>query len=66
MNTTVPIERITTMIYLIRVQKVMLGRYLAELYDVQTKVLKQAVCRNIMLEKASYGRESKGRGGVRT
>jgi len=47
MTTTVPIERITSKIYLIRDQKVMLDRSLAELYGVKTKVLKQAVKRNI-------------------
>ena len=47
MTTTVPIERITSKIYLIRGQKVMLDRSLAELYGVKTKVLKQAVKRNI-------------------
>ncbi|MGK9118033.1 ORF6N domain-containing protein [Olivibacter jilunii] len=34
-------------IYYIRDQKLMLGRDLAELYGVETKVLKQAVKRNI-------------------
>ena len=34
-------------IYVIRNQKVMLDRDLAELYGVETKVLKQAVKRNI-------------------
>ena len=43
----VPIEKISGKIYLIRGQKVMLDRDLAELYGVQTKVLKQAVRRNI-------------------
>ena len=47
MTTTVPIERITSKIYLIRGQKVMLDRGLAELYGVETKALKQAVKRNI-------------------
>lgn len=40
-------ETIASKIYLIRGQKVMLDRDLAELYGVQTKVLKQAVRRNI-------------------
>ncbi|MDX9788433.1 MAG: ORF6N domain-containing protein [Desulfobacterales bacterium] len=35
------------MIYLIRGQKVMLGRDLSALYGVETRVLKQAVRRNI-------------------
>ena len=42
-----PTETIASKIYLIRGQKVMLDRDLAELYGVQTKVLKQAVRRNI-------------------
>jgi hypothetical protein len=47
MEDLVPIERIENKIYLIRGQKVMLDRDLAELYGVQTKILKQAVKRNI-------------------
>ena len=43
----VPAERIEAAILLIRGQKVMLDRDLAELYGVETKVLKQAVKRNI-------------------
>lgn len=43
----VPIERIEKAILLIRGQKVMLDRDLAELYGVETRVLKQAVRRNI-------------------
>ena len=42
----VPVERIERSIYLIRGQKVMLDRDLAELYGVETKALKQAVRRN--------------------
>jgi hypothetical protein len=42
-----PTEVIASKIYLIRGQKIMLDRDLAELYGVQTKVLKQAVRRNI-------------------
>jgi hypothetical protein len=41
-----PVERILRRIYLIRGQKVMLDADLAELYDVSTKVLNQAVKRN--------------------
>jgi hypothetical protein len=44
---SVPIEKITGKIYLIRGQKVMLDRDLAELYEVETKQLKRAVRRNI-------------------
>ena len=40
-------EALLTKIYMIRDQKVMLDHYLAELYGVETKVLKQAVKRNI-------------------
>jgi len=44
---TIPDDIITHKIYLIRKQKVMLDRDLAKLYFVETKVLKQAVRRNI-------------------
>ena len=47
MGEVVPVERITTKIYLIRNIKVMLDRDLAELYQVETRTLKQAVRRNI-------------------
>jgi len=47
MDTVIPIERITSKIYLIRGIKVMMDTDLAELYRVETKVLKQAVRRNI-------------------
>jgi hypothetical protein len=43
----VPIERIESGIILIRGQRVMLDRYLASLYGVETRVLNQAVRRNI-------------------
>ena len=43
----VPVEAITHKIYLTRGMKVMLDRDLAELYGVETRVLKQAVRRNI-------------------
>ena len=48
-NTTIlfPDERIMDKIYLIRDQKVMLDRDLAELYGVETKRLKEAVKRNL-------------------
>ena len=42
----VPMERVEQSIYLIRGQKVMLDRDLATLYDVETRVLNQAVKRN--------------------
>ena len=38
---TVPVERIEKCIYLIRGEKVMLDRDLAELYEIPTKALKQ-------------------------
>jgi len=47
MAEVMPVERITTKIHLIRNIKVMLDRDLAELYEVETRTLKQAVRRNI-------------------
>ena len=44
---TLPDERIIEQIYYIRGQKVMVDRDLAALYGVETRVLKQAVKRNI-------------------
>ena len=46
-NTLIPQERIERAILLIRGQKVMLDRDLAALYGVQTRVLNQAVRRNL-------------------
>ncbi len=43
----IPIERIERSILMIRGQKVMLDRDLAELYGVETRALNQAVRRNI-------------------
>lgn len=43
----IPVERIEEAIYIIRGEKVMLDRDLAELYGVETRVLKQAVRRNL-------------------
>ena len=43
----IPIERIERSILLIRGQKVMLDRDLAQLYGVETRALNQAVRRNI-------------------
>lgn len=43
----VPDELVMNQIYHIRGQKVMLDRDLAELYGIETKVLKQSVRRNI-------------------
>lgn len=42
----IPDEIITSKIYLIRDKKVMLDKDIAELYDVETRVLNQAVTRN--------------------
>jgi hypothetical protein len=47
MTPIIPIESIVSKIFFFRGQKVMLDRDLAELYGVETKVLKQAVRRNI-------------------
>lgn len=44
---TLPDERIMDQIYIIREQKVMLDKDLATLYGVETRVLKQAIKRNI-------------------
>jgi len=46
-DTNLPEERIFNKIYLIRGQKVMLDADLAELYNVENKMLKRAVRRNI-------------------
>jgi hypothetical protein len=46
-NLIIPEETITDKIYIIRNQKVMLDRDLAKLYGVETRVLNQAVKRNI-------------------
>ncbi|MFZ3066299.1 MAG: ORF6N domain-containing protein [Nitrospirota bacterium] len=47
MDAIVPVEVIEGKIYMIRGQKVMLDRDLAQLYGVETRVLNQAVRRNI-------------------
>ena len=47
MTNIVPIESVAKKIYLIRGLRVMLDRNLAKLYGVETRVLKQAVKRNI-------------------
>ena len=47
MKEVIPTELVQEKIYLIRRQKVMLDKDLAELYEVDTKVLIQAVKRNI-------------------
>ncbi|MBM4166914.1 MAG: ORF6N domain-containing protein [Ignavibacteria bacterium] len=47
MKAIVPIERIENRIIFLRGEKILIDRDLAELYHVQTKVLNQAVKRNI-------------------
>jgi len=47
MSYLIPQERIQNRIYMLRGQKIMIDRDLAELYEVPTKVLNQAVKRNI-------------------
>jgi hypothetical protein len=47
MSDLIPVEVISSKIYLIRNHKVMLDRDLAALYGVETRTLKQAVRRNI-------------------
>ncbi len=42
----IPVDRIEKTIYFIRDEKVMLDSHLAELYEVETKALNQAVRRN--------------------
>lgn len=46
-DSVVPVERIEKAIFVIRGQKVMLDTDLAKLYGVKTKILKQAIRRNI-------------------
>ena len=46
-NALIPIERIENKIFIFRNQKIMLDKDLAELYGIKTKVLNQAVKRNI-------------------
>ncbi len=46
-ESVVSVERIEKAIFMIRGQKIILDHDLAELYGVQTKVLKQAVRRNL-------------------
>ena len=48
MENLIPIERIESRIYLLRGQKVMIDSDLAKLYGVSTKVLNQAVKRNLI------------------
>jgi len=50
----VPMERITSKIYIVRDTRVMLDRDLAELYGVETRTLKQAVRRNLKRFPADF------------
>lgn len=43
----IPVEKITSKIYLIRNEKILLDSDLADLYGVETRILKQAVRRNL-------------------
>ena len=43
----IPLTLVTSKIYIVRNKKIMLDRDLAELYEVETRVLNQAVNRNI-------------------
>ena len=45
-SSLIPVERIEKAIYLVRGEKVILDRDLAALYEVETRVLNQAVGRN--------------------
>lgn len=47
MSGIIPVAKIKRKIYFIRRQKIMIDRDLAELYGVETRVLNQAVRRNI-------------------
>ncbi len=80
-SSLIPVERIEKAIYLIRGEKVMLDRDLAELYGVETKAINRAVKRNLRrfpadfmfqlsMEEASLlrrqvGTSNKRRGGTR-
>jgi hypothetical protein len=55
MNLTIPVESVKGKIYLIRGQKVLLDSDLAELYGVETKVLNQAVKRNLPRFPQDFG-----------
>jgi len=44
---SIPETLVTSKIYIVRNKKIMLDRDLAELYEVETRVLNQAVSRNM-------------------
>lgn len=54
LSSLIPVESISTKIFLIRGEKVLLDRDLANLYGVETKVLNQAVNRNISRFPADF------------
>jgi hypothetical protein len=54
LDITIPDDVITNKIYLIRGKKVMLDRDLADMYGVETKILNQAVKRNITRFPADF------------
>ena len=54
MNEMIPRERVESKIYVIRSQKVMLDRDLAELYGVETKYLNRQVKRNLSRFPADF------------
>ena len=47
MGNLIPVELIEKRIFYLRNEKVMIDRHLAEMYDVDTRILNQAVKRNI-------------------
>jgi len=53
-SSLIPVERIERAIYLIRGEKVMLDRDLADLYGVETKMLNRAVKRNLRRFPADF------------
>lgn len=54
MNELIPVERIENKIFMIRGQKVMIDKDLAELYNVETKQLNRQVKRNIKRFPAEF------------
>ena len=68
-NAVIHVERIEHSIYLIRGQKVMLDADLAQLYEVETKILNKAVKRHLDRFPEDFmfqiGTSRAGRGGCR-
>ena len=54
----IPVERIEATILLIRGEKVILDRDLAQLYGVETRVLNQAVRRNLIVFRRTLSSRS--------